>query len=258
MKTVKKLKKNKQPYRFFVPTNSKFLSFLLSEMAPYIVTHLRNNEQGITNCCYMHPGDLVTRMSDSDILCAIWNSKKTKMSCYNIRPSIDIPKGHIGMGLLQRASSDVLTGELVDVKVFNPLKSMRMNTVNFAITSLAKSGTQNTINIEGMIAHIKKTYNMHMFHLNDKFAVCFNNLMYLVQVVDFTTDDADDACVFRNMYGQLCEKTVVTLSSTVVATATRAARAARAARATIVTSEPKLCLRRSSRLSKLPRVNYKD
>jgi hypothetical protein len=209
----------------------------------------------------MHPEDLSTlHTENSDVLCAILNRKKMKIFWYNIRPSIDIPKGHIGMGLLQRASSDVLTGESVNVKVFNLLKtmeSMRMNTANFAITSLAKNGTENTFHDDDMIAHIKKTYNMHMFHLNDKFAVRFNNLMYLVQVVDFTTDGA---CVFRNMYGQLCEKTVVTLSSTVVTTATTTAEPKPCLRPEVVDDKGRLqlWLRRSSRLSKLPRVNYKD
>jgi hypothetical protein len=236
------------------------------------VITLLNNQQGLTNCCYVHPNDVLTlmksvfyrsdptRIPENGILCRILNQARTTAGYYYVRACKDIPQGHIAIGLLQRINYDIRIDSNCEVNTILPPHVMNMTSVHIEITSLGMSKSVSYVDTKAFSAHIQNTYNEHMFKRGDSFCTLFQNMMYKVCVIDFSRNSKISK--IKSSAGRLSNTTVIYVSSTVLNTKTIISKPVDPKPTEKKPVAPFIKIeeipRRSSRLSNTPRVNYKE
>ncbi len=157
------------------------------------VCFLRDNSQGITNCCYINPADAakLAKISgkpfdrSSKLMCSLSNASTTYV--YNLCICDDIPAGSIGMNLLQRVSTNYIVDKSIVVAPHTFNNKDIASTMTIKVDLLTKGCVITGADIKRITDHIKQYYVGQMFYPLSMFCAYIDNYMCRVIVVDIKT-----------------------------------------------------------------------
>jgi hypothetical protein len=156
---------------------------------------LSDSEQPYSNSCYINSkdaNDIITSIGKSfhptiDILASITNNHNTFTSIFHLFVSDTIPVGRIGIGLLQRLSSQIKMGELVTISPYTPNPFNHITSITFNAQLLNIHPASSTITSDIIANHIRDNYIGQFFHLQSIFPIKIDNCTFKVSVLDIQT-----------------------------------------------------------------------